>query len=281
MSALIIDGKQIAFDLRSKMRERVAALQAKSITPRLDVILIGEHPASLIYVANKQKVAQDIGVACTIHCLPETVAQDDVIALIAELNRKTHGILLQLPMPKHLDTLHLLNEVDYTRDVDGLSLINVGRRTLGLPGLLPCTPKGCITLIKSVQQDLSGLHAVVIGRSDLVGKPMAQLLLRENCTVTQAHGQTRDLPALCRSADILVVAIGKPGFVQGDWINPGAIVIDVGINRVDDKITGDVDFDSAMKTARAITPVPGGVGPMTIASLLENTLEAAENSPYA
>lgn len=269
----IIDGKAIARDIRAGLKARAAKLSA-----RLDVILIGEHAPSMIYVQNKQKAAQEVGIACTIHRLPENVTEGDVIALIEKLNNETHGILLQLPVPKHLDTLKLLNAIDYRRDVDGLNLLNVGRRTLGLPGILPCTPKGCVTLIKSVQQDLTGLHAVVVGRSDLVGKPMAQLLLRENCTVTQAHAHTKDLPATCRSADILVVAIGDPQFIKGDWIKPGAIVIDVGINRVNGKITGDVDFDSAIKTARAITPVPGGVGPMTIATLLENTLDAAENA---
>jgi len=271
-NAQIIDGKAIAADIRQKLKAR-----AQKIKARLDVILIGDHTPSVIYVNNKQKAAQEVGIECTIHRLSENVAESDVIALIEKLNKETHGILLQLPVPKHLDSLRLLNAVDHRRDVDGLNLTNVGLRTMGLPSLLPCTPKGCITLIKSVQQNLSGLHAVVVGRSNLVGKPMAQLLLREDCTVTQAHIFTKNLLEICRSADILVVAIGDPQFIKGDWIKPGAIVIDVGINRVDGKIVGDVDFASASKTARAITPVPGGVGPMTIASLLENTLDAAEN----
>lgn len=277
-AAQIIDGKKIAGEIRQGLTLRADKLKAKGITPSLDVILIGEHPASVIYVENKQRAAQQVGIVCTIHRLPEDISEEKVISLIKELNTKTHGILLQLPVPAHLNSLKLLDAVDYTRDVDGLNLLNVGRRTLGLDCLLPCTPKGCITLIKSVQQDLAGLNAVVVGRSDLVGKPMAQLLLREDCTVTQAHIFTKNLPDLCRTADILVVAIGQAKFIQGDWIKPGAIVIDVGINRIENKIVGDVDFQSAQNLARAISPVPGGVGPMTIASLLENTLEVAEKT---
>ena len=278
-TATIIDGKTIARDLRLDLRGRVDALKAKGIQPQLDVILIGEHAPSMIYVANKQRAAEETGIAGTIHRLPEDVAEENVAALIHQLNdAKSHGILLQLPVPPQLNALYLLDQIHYSRDVDGLNVANVGRRTLGLPCLLPCTPKGCLTLIKSVQPILTGLNALVIGRSDLVGKPMTQLLLRENCTVTQAHIHTRNLPDLCRMADIIVVAIGSPKFIQGDWIKPGAIVIDVGINRVDGKIVGDVDFDSVSKQAGYLTPVPGGVGPMTIASLLENTLEVAEAS---
>ena len=278
-TAAIIDGKAIARRLRDSLRLRAEALRAQKIVPRLDVILIGEHAPSVIYVRNKQRAAESIGVSCTIHRFDESVSQEQVLSLIDTLNReRTHGILLQLPLPGHLDALALLNAIAPERDVDGLNLINVGRRTIHLPGLLPCTPKGCITLIKSVQPDMTGLHAVVVGRSDLVGKPMAQLLLRENCTVTQAHAMTRDLPELCRQADILVVAIGQPRFIKGEWIKKDAIVIDVGINRLDDGLCGDVDFESAKVNARAITPVPGGVGPMTIATLLENTIEAAEKT---
>lgn len=275
---IIIDGKKIAADIRQGLQTRTQALRAKGITPRLDVIVIGDHAPSQIYVRNKQRAAQQVGIETNIHALPSDASEYQVISLIDSLNAaKTHGILLQLPVPAHLNALRLLDEIHFSRDVDGLNLLNVGRRTLGLPGLVACTPKGCLSLIKSVQQDLTGLHAVVVGRSDLVGKPMAQLLLRENCTVTQTHIHTKNLPDLCRMADILVVAIGNPEFIKGDWIKPGAIVIDVGINRMDDKIVGDVDFENAKTRARAITPVPGGVGPMTIASLLENTLEVAEN----
>lgn len=277
----IIDGKAIARDLRGKMKLRVAELRERGIVPRLDVILIGDHAPSRIYVQNKKRAANEIGMDSVIHRLPADSSEQDVLKLIGELNDSgTHGILLQLPVPDHLNSLRLLDAIHPDRDVDGLNIANVGKRTLGLTGILPCTPKGCLALLKSVQHDLSGLHAVVIGRSDLVGKPMAQLLLRENCTVTQAHSRTKNLPDLCRQADILIAAIGSPRFVKGDWIKDGAIVIDVGINRIEGEsktLAGDVDFDSALSHASAITPVPGGVGPMTIAMLLSNTLDAAEN----
>lgn len=277
----IIDGKAIARDLRGKMKLRVAELRERGITPKLDVILIGDHAPSRIYVQNKKRAANEIGMDSVIHQLPADSSEQTVLDLIHNLNAAgTHGILLQLPVPDHLNSLRLLDAIHPERDVDGLNIANVGKRTLGLPGILPCTPKGCLALLKSVQNDLSGLHAVVIGRSDLVGKPMAQLLLRENCTVTQAHSRTQNLADLCRQADILIAAIGSPRFVKGEWIKDGAIVIDVGINRVEDgskKLVGDVDFDSAINHVRAITPVPGGVGPMTIAMLLSNTLDAAEN----
>lgn len=277
----IIDGKAIARDLRGKMKLRVAELRERGITPKLDVILIGDHAPSRIYVQNKKRAANEIGMDSVIHQLPADSSEQTVLDLIHDLNDAgTHGILLQLPVPDHLNSLRLLDAIHPERDVDGLNIANVGKRTLGLPGILPCTPKGCLALLKSVQNDLSGLHAVVIGRSDLVGKPMAQLLLRENCTVTQAHSRTQNLADLCRQADILIAAIGSPRFVKGEWIKDGAIVIDVGINRVEDgskKLVGDVDFDSAINHVRAITPVPGGVGPMTIAMLLSNTLDAAEN----
>lgn len=276
---VIIDGKAIARTIRGELKTRADILQGQGIIPTLDVILIGDHAPSQIYVANKKRAATEVGITSTIHHLPADSSQQDVLALIEKLNaQKTHGILLQLPVPAHLNSLQLLDAIHPDRDVDGLNIANVGRRTLGLAGILPCTPKGCIALLKSVQSDLSGLNAVVIGRSDLVGKPMAQLLLRENCTVTQAHSRTRNLPEICRQADIIVAAIGKPGFVQGDWIKDGAIIIDVGINRVDGGIVGDVDFPAAVAHARAITPVPGGVGPMTIAMLLSNTLDSAEQA---
>lgn len=277
IAAQIIDGKHIARAMRDGLRGRVAALVARGITPRLDVILVGDNPASLIYVDNKQRAAADVGIACTIHRFAADTRQSDIERAIDALNiPSVHGILLQLPLPPHLDAAALLNRIAPERDVDGLNLLNVGRRTVGLPSLLPCTPMGCMRLIESVRRDIAGLHAVVVGRSDLVGKPMAQLLLRANCTVTQTHAATRDLPAVCRMADILVVAAGSPQLVKGTWVKPGAIVIDVGINRVDGKIVGDVDFDAAARVAHAITPVPGGVGPMTIASLLENSVGVAE-----
>lgn len=278
----IIDGKAIAGALRKTLAQRAGELRARGVVPRLDVILVGEHGPSLIYVQNKRRAAAEVGIDATIHALPEKTTQDVVLRLIERLNHQgTHGILLQLPLPAHLDPLPLLNAIAPERDVDGLNLYSAGCRTLGLNSVLPCTPKGCITLLKSVRRDLSGLHALVIGRSNLVGAPMAQLLLREDCTVTIAHSRTVNLPELCRQADIVVAAIGKPHFVKADWLKPQAIILDVGINRLDGRVTGDVDFDAVMalpaeKSVRAITPVPGGVGPMTIASLLENTLDAAE-----
>ncbi len=276
-AARIIDGRKIALELRAGLKARVQKLRDRGVIPRLEVILVGTNPASLIYVENKQRAAEETGIQCTIHRFLETAKESDILAAIDALNvPEVHGILLQLPVPKHLDAVKLLNRIAPERDVDGLTAANVGRRAANLPSLLPCTPKGCLKLIKSVQPDLAGLNALVVGRSDLVGKPMAQLLQREDCTLAQAHLLTRDLPALCKWADILVVAIGDPQFIQGEWIKPGAIVIDVGINRVGDKIVGDVHFESAAQIASAITPVPGGVGPMTIACLLENTVEAAE-----
>jgi methylenetetrahydrofolate dehydrogenase (NADP+)/methenyltetrahydrofolate cyclohydrolase len=278
-NATIIDGKKIAQELREEVHARVEKLRSRNITPRLEVILVGDNPASLIYVENKQRAAREAGIVCTIHRFPETAAEAEILKKIESLNvPDVHGILLQLPVPKQINAVTLLNRIAPERDVDGLTYKNVGLRAANLPSLLPCTPKGCLKLIKSVQPDLAGLNALVVGRSDLVGKPMAQLLQREDCTLAQAHLLTRGLPALCQWADILVVAIGDPQFIKGEWIKPGAIVIDVGINRVNGKIVGDVDFASASKVAKAITPVPGGVGPMTIACLLENTVEAAEKA---
>jgi methylenetetrahydrofolate dehydrogenase (NADP+)/methenyltetrahydrofolate cyclohydrolase len=275
---MIIDGKALAQQLRHDVRQRVAALNARGLKVGFAAVLVGEHAPSVIYVRNKLRAMEEAGIRAEVKQLPATATQDEVLKLITAINedKSVHGILLQLPLPPHLQAKPLIAAIAPEKDVDGLTLINVGRRTLDMPCLLPCTPKGCLKLIKTVQQDLSGLHAVVIGRSDLVGKPMAQLLLREDCTVTQMHSATRNLPELCRQADIVVAAMGSPETVKGDWLKPGAIVIDIGINRVGDKIIGDVEFASASKVARAITPVPGGVGPMTIACLLENTVEAAE-----
>jgi methylenetetrahydrofolate dehydrogenase (NADP+)/methenyltetrahydrofolate cyclohydrolase len=279
MTARIIDGKAMARDIRNGLKGRVAALLARGITPRLEVVLVGDNPGSLIYVDNKQRAAADTGIACTIHRFDKNTSQTDVARAIDALNNPlVHGILLQLPLPPHLDATALLNRIAPERDVDGLNLLNVGRRTVGLPSLLPCTPMGCMRLIESALPDMAGKHAVVIGRSDLVGKPMAQLLLRADCTVTQAHAATRNLPDLCRSADILVAAAGHANLVKDTWVKPGAVIIDVGINRVDGKIVGDVDFDMVSRVAGAITPVPGGVGPMTIASLLDNIVTVAEKN---
>lgn len=271
----MIDGKAMAALIRADVAARVRAM---SRPPGLAVILVGDDPASKVYVGNKVKACAEAGIRSIEHRLPVTATRLDLENLIDELNNdpQIHGILLQLPLPEGLDADHILQHIDPRKDVDGLTIANAGRLFSGHDGMVPCTPQGALALIKSVREDLSGLHAVVIGRSLLFGKPMGQLLLAENCTVTQAHSKTRDLPALCRQADILVVAVGRPRMVHGDWIKPGAIVIDVGINRGEDgKLCGDVDFESAAQVAGAITPVPGGVGPMTIAFLLSNTLKAA------
>jgi methylenetetrahydrofolate dehydrogenase (NADP+)/methenyltetrahydrofolate cyclohydrolase len=276
--AILIDGKAQARVLRDGLKTRVEKLRQKNIIPRLEVVLIGDHPSSLIYVGTKQRAAGETGIDCTIHHLPATISQDDVLAKIRALNRpEIHGILLQLPLPAHLDTTTVLNAIDYSRDVDGLTIENVRRRTAHEPGLLPCTPKGCIKLIKSVEPNIAGKKAVVVGRSNLVGKPMAELLQREGCDVETINRVTPHPQAIARQADILVVAIGAAKHITKNWVMPGAIVIDVGINRVDNKICGDVDFDNVKEVARAITPVPGGVGPMTVACLLENVVEVAES----
>lgn len=278
MSARIIDGKQVAERLRGEIAALAAALTAAGTTPGLAVIMVGDNPASDVYVRNKVNACEKTGIRSFEHRLPASATQDDVTLLIHRLNadRHVHGILLQLPVPAHIDSNALTGLIAPEKDVDGLHPLNIGRLVAGLPGMVPCTPQGSLLLIQEAARDLSGLHAVVIGRSLLFGKPMGQLLLSQDCTVTQAHSKTRDLPALCRQADILVAAVGRAEMVKGEWIKPGAIVIDVGINRqTDGKLLGDVDFAAARDIAAAITPVPGGVGPMTIACLLANTLKAA------
>lgn len=276
MSAQIIDGKAIAAQLRKDIAATVAKMDAK---PGLAVVLVGGDPASQIYVRHKITATEEAGMKSYPYYLPETATQDEVALMIDTLNDdpKVQGILLQLPLPKHLNADPLIQRIAPEKDVDGLTFINAGKLVAGeKSGIVPCTPQGSLMLIKSVKQDLTGLNAVVIGRSLLFGKPMATLLLAENCTVTQAHSKTKDLASICRNADILVAAVGKADLVKGDWVKPGAIVIDVGMNRLDTgKLKGDVDYDAASKVAGAITPVPGGVGPMTIACLLANTLKAA------
>ncbi|MGB4057969.1 MAG: bifunctional methylenetetrahydrofolate dehydrogenase/methenyltetrahydrofolate cyclohydrolase FolD [Alphaproteobacteria bacterium] len=275
----IIDGKSIAAALRAEFTVRVAAMDNK---PALAVILVGDDPASHVYVGNKVKACAETGIKSIEKRLPANATRADVEGVIRSLNADPNvdGILLQLPLPQNLknDEDSLIQMIDPAKDVDGLTFVNIGKLVAGdNSGMVPCTPQGSIRLIKSINPDLTGLHAVVIGRSLLFGKPMAQLLLAENCTVTQAHSKTVDLAAVCRNADILVAAVGRPKMIKGDWIKPGAIVIDVGINRLESgKLCGDVDYDEAVKVAGAITPVPGGVGPMTIACLLGNTLKAAE-----
>ncbi|MCC7305752.1 MAG: bifunctional methylenetetrahydrofolate dehydrogenase/methenyltetrahydrofolate cyclohydrolase FolD [Alphaproteobacteria bacterium] len=276
MSAAVIDGKVIAAHLRSGIAAEVSSLKKK---PGLAVILVGDDPASHVYVKNKIKACAEAGIGSYEHRMAATATQKEIRHVIKNLNANpdVHGILLQLPVPDHLDSDELIQTIDPAKDVDGLTIENIGRLVAGLPGMVPCTPQGSLLLIKSVQENLTGLHAVVIGRSLLFGKPMAQLLLAENCTVTQAHSKTKNLDEICAQADILVAAVGRPKMVKGNWIKKGAIVIDVGINRLEDgTLCGDVDYDAASKVAGAITPVPGGVGPMTIACLLKNTLQACK-----
>ena len=276
--ARIIDGKATAAALRAEIGREVAAIKAtRGLTPGLHVVLVGEDPASKVYVASKERLAVEIGMNSVAHRLPAETTEAQLLAKLAELNAddSVDGILVQLPLPKHINTGRIIDAIDPAKDVDGLHPINAGLLAGGKNGLVPCTPLGSMLLLKQALPSLSGLDAVVIGRSELVGRPVAQLLLQADCTVTIAHSRTRDLPAVVKRADIVIAAVGRPRMVKGDWIKPGATVIDVGINRLPDgKLTGDVDFAEAVKVAGAITPVPGGVGPMTIACLLKNTLTA-------
>ena len=284
--ASIIDGKKIAAEVRGKVAAGVARFQGEhGFAPGLAVVLVGEDPASQVYVRNKAKATRETGMASFEHKLPADTAEAALLDLIADLNRRpdVHGILVQLPLPKYIDATKVIEAISPAKDVDGFHPINVGRLATGGEALAPCTPTGCLILAKSVRPKLEGLEAVVIGRSNIVGKPMAQLLLGENCTVTVAHSRTRDLPGVVRRGDIVVAAVGRAEMVRGDWIKPGAIVIDVGIQRVaapdgKTRLVGDVAFAEAAEVAGAITPVPGGVGPMTIACLLQNTLLAATRS---
>jgi methylenetetrahydrofolate dehydrogenase (NADP+)/methenyltetrahydrofolate cyclohydrolase len=283
MTARIIDGKIIAAELRTRVAEEVARVgRDHGLTPGLAVVLVGNDPASEVYVRSKHKQTQAAGMASFEHRLPADVAQDELLALVAKLNRDAtvHGILVQLPLPKSIDTEKIVAAIDPAKDVDGLHPNNAGRLAGGLPALSPCTPLGCIILTKSVHASLEGLNAIVIGRSNLVGRPLVQLLLNENATVTIAHSRSRDLKQLCARADLVYAAVGRPEMVRGDWIKPGATVIDVGINRLPGedgkaRLVGDVAYQEALAVAGAITPVPGGVGQMTVACLLVNTLRAA------
>ena len=286
MSAKIIDGKAFAEGLRARIAVRVGALKAEGIVPGLAVVLVGEDPASSVYVASKAKQTVEVGMISHEHRLPAETPQADLLALIARLNADpaVHGILVQLPLPRHIDETTVLAAIAPEKDVDGFHVTNAGLLATGGDGVVPCTPAGAMMLIEDTLGDLSGLEAVVVGRSNIVGKPMAQLLLKANCTVTIAHSRTRDLAAICRRADILVAAVGRPEMIRGDWIKPDACVIDVGINRIPapergegkTRLVGDVAFAEAREIAGAITPVPGGVGPMTIACLLDNTVKIAE-----
>ena len=287
--ATLIDGKAFSAALVERVGAAVARLEAAhGVKPGLAVVIVGEDPASQIYVRNKGETTLRAGMRSDTHRLAESTRQDELLALIAQLNADAgiHGVLVQLPLPAHIDATVVLDAISPDKDVDGFHVVNAGRLAVGLPGLVPCTPLGCLMLLKDQLGDLSGLNAVIVGRSNIVGKPMAQLLLGESCTVTIAHSRTRDLPEVCRRADILVAAVGRPEMIKGDWIKPGATVIDVGINRVPSadpvkaaegktRVVGDVAFKEAVEVAGRITPVPGGVGPMTIACLLANTYSAA------
>jgi methylenetetrahydrofolate dehydrogenase (NADP+) / methenyltetrahydrofolate cyclohydrolase len=278
MSAAIIDGKVFAEGLRARVAEAVPAfVERTGRKPGLAVVLVGEDPASRVYVRSKGKATIAAGMESFEHCLPDATSQAELVGLVHSLNRdeRVDGILVQLPLPDHIDDKAVIGAIDPAKDVDGFHVENAGRLAVGEDALVPCTPLGCVMLLKDRLGSLSGLEAVVVGRSNIVGKPMAQLLLKENCTVTIAHSRTRDLPSVVRRADIVVAAAGRAEMIKGDWLKPGATVVDVGINRVDGKLVGDVDFASASGVAGAITPVPGGVGPMTIAVLLRNTVVAA------
>ncbi len=284
MTAKIIDGKAFAEKVRARVAEHVARLKSEGVTPGLAVVLVGEDPASQVYVRNKGRQTVEVGMASFEHRLDPDTSEADLLALIERLNADpaVHGILVQLPLPGHLDSDLVINAIDPAKDVDGFHISNVGLLATGQKCMVPCTPLGCLMMLRDHHGALSGMEAVVVGRSNIVGKPMAQLLLADSCTVTIAHSRTRDLAEVCRRADILVAAVGRPEMIPGDWIKPGATVIDVGINRVPapqkgegkTRLVGDVQFESAAAVAGAITPVPGGVGPMTIACLLANTVTA-------
>ena len=277
---MIIDGKKIAEELRHKLKKEIDQLPKNLNKPGLTVILIGEHPASQIYVRNKEKFAKEVGIKSKLLKFEETITEQDLIQEIHKLNDDptVHGILVQLPLPSHIDSGKIISEINPTKDVDGFHPINVGNLSSGNDALVPCTPYGCYLLLKKVIPNLSGLNAVIIGRSNINGKPMAQLLLKENCTVTITHSKTKNLKDLCLTADILVASVGNPQMVKADWVKKDCVIIDVGINRLEDngtkRIVGDVDFENVKDLVKAITPVPGGVGPMTISCLLNNTVKA-------
>ncbi|MEC0168945.1 bifunctional methylenetetrahydrofolate dehydrogenase/methenyltetrahydrofolate cyclohydrolase FolD [Paenibacillus graminis] len=279
MTAAIISGKQVSDEIRIDIAREVAQLAERGVKPGLAVVLVGEDPASQVYVRNKEKSSTELGFQSEVHRLDAATSQEDLLALVAELNRRDEidGILVQLPLPKHIEEKAVINAIAVEKDVDGFHPINVGNLVIGDDSLLPCTPAGVIELIKRTGTGMSGKHAVVIGRSNIVGKPVSLLLQRENATVTMCHSRTANIAELSRQADILVVAIGRANFIDGSFVKPGAVVIDVGMNRLDNgKLAGDVDYESAKEVAGYITPVPGGVGPMTITMLMGNTLIAAK-----
>lgn len=279
MAGQVISGKELAKELRTKMKEEVTALKNRGITPHLTVILIGDDPASHSYVNGKKKASEEVGISSEIITFEATISEAELLEKIEELNQdpNVHGILVQLPLPEHIDEQKVIETIDPKKDVDGFHPVNIGRMMTGQDTFLPCTPFGILKMLQSIQIDLSGKHAVVIGRSNIVGKPVGQLLLNENATVTYCHSRTKDLRRYTLSADILIVAVGKEHIIDGSYIKDGAVVIDVGVNRTKEgKLTGDVDFEDAKEKASYITPVPGGVGPMTITMLLENTIKAAK-----
>jgi methylenetetrahydrofolate dehydrogenase (NADP+) / methenyltetrahydrofolate cyclohydrolase len=276
--ARLIDGRAVAARVRAEVAEEVRAFQAEhGRVPGLATVLVGDDPASAVYVNSKHKSSAEVGIESFRHNLPAETSREDLLALVDELNAdaRVSGILCQLPLPGHLDPDEVTNRIVAEKDVDGLTIAGAGRLALGMPGLRPCTPTGVMLLLEEAGAEPEGAQAVVVGRSNLFGKPMAQLLLAANATVTICHSRTRDLASVCRGADVLIAAVGRPQMVKGDWVKPGALVIDVGMNRTEAGLVGDVDFDAASEVASAITPVPGGVGPMTIACLLRNTLTAA------
>ncbi|MGI9861205.1 bifunctional methylenetetrahydrofolate dehydrogenase/methenyltetrahydrofolate cyclohydrolase FolD [Moorella naiadis] len=278
MSAQILDGKKIAEEVRAEVKEEVARLKAEGINPGLAVVLVGEDPASQVYVRNKHRACEEVGIYSAVYRLPAETSQDELLKLIDQLNKdpQIHGILVQLPLPRHIDEKTVIDAIALQKDVDGFSPANVGNLVIGDKCFYPCTPHGCMVLLDKAGIDPKGKKAVVVGRSNIVGKPVAMMLLARHATVTICHSRTRDLAAECRQADILIAAVGKPEMITGDMIKEGAVVIDVGINRIaEKKLVGDVHFESASRKAGWITPVPGGVGPMTIAMLLKNTVEAA------
>lgn len=277
MAAKILDGKKAAQEIRASLKEEVARLKARGLTPGLAVVLVGEDPASKVYVKQKEKACREAGIASQVYRLPEDTSEESLLQLIQELNadRAVHGILVQLPLPGRLDANRVIQAIDPAKDVDGFHPLNVGRLAVGLPAPVPCTPRGIIHLLDAYSIPIAGRHAVVVGRSNIVGKPLAQLLLARDATVTVCHSKTVDLASLTRTADILVAAAGKPRLITRGMVKPGAVVVDVGINRLPEGLVGDVDFEAVREVAGYITPVPGGVGPLTIAMLLKNTLEAA------
>jgi len=281
MNVNIIDGKKISDSIREEIKRETAALRERGVRPGLAVVLVGEDPASQVYVRNKAKACEQLGFYSEVHRLPAETTQAELLALIGRLNGQAdvHGILVQLPLPDHIEEKAVIDSISVDKDVDGFHPVSVGNLTIGDDSLLPCTPAGVIELLKRTGHDIAGKHAVVIGRSNIVGKPVSLLLLRENATVTIAHSRTPDLPEVARRADILVAAVGKAKLIKKDWVKPGAVVIDVGVNRLPDgKLCGDVDFDEVAPVAGGITPVPGGVGPMTITMLMANTLKAAKRA---